>query len=290
MEQKRILWIVAAVGIFLLVVIGSTLILYAPQNNSDPVMVVESQNGAWINPKVVTLSNELKTSEQDVQSERDVQSEQDKAIIETALSTIEGDTSATGTTSPAVSANSLQANDVTVISNGNTTVYSADGVTTIDLNTTTKNTVQQVPFAQTEKAVTSVTTRSTASKPSSTTPPKVSSSPPKVSPAIVVKPAPVKTSVAALVVPQKSINQYWVQAASFISKANAEKARSALSQEKIPAELFTHADTAGITYYRLRVGPYTTKSEAEYWNSLIKLIDNFASAQSYVTNSTAPQA
>ena len=34
MEQKRILWITAAVGIFLLVVLGGALIIYSPQTRA----------------------------------------------------------------------------------------------------------------------------------------------------------------------------------------------------------------------------------------------------------------
>ena len=39
-------------------------------------------------------------------------------------------------------------------------------------------------------------------------------------------------------------------------------------------------------FYRVRVGPYTTKSEAEYWRTRINKIDEFAKAESYVTSTT----
>jgi len=74
----------------------------------------------------------------------------------------------------------------------------------------------------------------------------------------------------------------------FTDKENAENARSILANEKIPAEVFTYRDKNGRTFYRLRVGPYTTESEAQYWNSRIKLIEHFSSTQSYVTNSSKP--
>ena len=45
MEQKRILWIVAAVGIFLLVVVGAALILYAPQKQNS-IQITETNNGS----------------------------------------------------------------------------------------------------------------------------------------------------------------------------------------------------------------------------------------------------
>ena len=37
MEQKRTLWIVAAVGVFLLVVLGAALILYTPQSKQATI-------------------------------------------------------------------------------------------------------------------------------------------------------------------------------------------------------------------------------------------------------------
>lgn len=291
MEQKRILWIVAVVGIFLLVVIGAALILYAPPNNSDPVMAsVQSQRDIWVHPTTERVSNEQKTSGRDEQSKMDTQE-----LAITIPTEIMGDTPVVGTASYPLAPNTLQTHELTVIS-GNTTVYSADGVTSIDLSAANiaKQPLASTTPAQSEKAVTTVTTRlpSTSSatpKAVSSTTPKVASTPaPKAASTPAAKLVPAKKPATALSVVKAPANQYWVQAASFISKKNAEEARSALSREKIPAEVFTHDDARGITYYRVRVGPYTTKSEAEYWNSLIKLIDQFGTTQSYVTNSTMP--
>ena len=69
--------------------------------------------------------------------------------------------------------------------------------------------------------------------------------------------------------------------------AFAEEARNALSAEKIASEIFTYTDSNGTLFYRVRVGPYTTKSEAEYWQSRIALIDKFSSSKTYITDSSA---
>ena len=51
MEQKRILWIVAAVGLFLLVVVGFALILYSPAQKQDPIITSnQSTNDIWSSP------------------------------------------------------------------------------------------------------------------------------------------------------------------------------------------------------------------------------------------------
>jgi hypothetical protein len=59
-----------------------------------------------------------------------------------------------------------------------------------------------------------------------------------------------------------------------------------LDENRIPADIFTYEDNKGKLFFRVRVGPYTTKSEAEYWRTRINKIDTFAKAESYVTSTT----
>lgn len=76
---------------------------------------------------------------------------------------------------------------------------------------------------------------------------------------------------------------WWVQAASFTSLKYADEARNTLGSNKINADVFTYKDSLGKVFYRVRVGPYLTKSEAEYWKSRITQIDDFSKTQSFVT-------
>jgi DedD protein len=92
------------------------------------------------------------------------------------------------------------------------------------------------------------------------------------------KKAPVPAQ--AKTVPKKTVTEYWIQAGSFASKQNAEKARETLAGRYINAEIFTK-DAAGGTSYRVRVGPYQTKTEAEYWLGTIKELPGYAG--SFVT-------
>ena len=181
-----------------------------------------------------------------------------------------------------------QVKDVTVISE-NTKVITSGG-TTIDLtgltvnsatqpvvtqntNTTsqTEKTVvatsnkQSSPTAKVESAKTTSTKNTTTAKASSTT----------------------KTASAKTTTPAPITHKFWIQAGSYSSKKNAEEARNALSAEKIASEIFTYTDSNGTLFYRVRVGPYTTKSEAEYWQSRIALIDKFSSSKTYITDSSA---
>ena len=41
------------------------------------------------------------------------------------------------------------------------------------------------------------------------------------------------------------------------------------------ASLVETKDLSGKTYFRVRVGPYTSKTEADYWLSLVKTIEGF---------------
>ena len=93
----------------------------------------------------------------------------------------------------------------------------------------------------------------------------------------VVKTAPKTESVKT---------QFWVQVAAYGNKKGAEGARSILDENKIPSDIFTFKDNKGKLFYRVRVGPYTTKGEAEYWRSKIIQIYEFSSAESYITSTT----
>ena len=98
-----------------------------------------------------------------------------------------------------------------------------------------------------------------------------------------VKTAPTKTATATTLksdvakpVPTKTVTvtDYWIQTGSFASKINAEKARDSLTARYLKAEIFTKA-VSGATTYRVRVGPYKSKTEADYWLGTVKDIPEF---------------
>ena len=81
--------------------------------------------------------------------------------------------------------------------------------------------------------------------------------------------------------------QFWVQVAAYSNKKGAEGARSILDENKIPSDIFTYRDNKDKLYYRVRVGPYTTKSEAEYWRTkIVKIKDIDNANDSYITSTT----
>ncbi len=311
MEEKRILWISAAVGIFLLIVIGAAWILYAPHKNADSASVLtqEQSENTWILTPQASGSAVAETPNREAS---DTDREVPAHPAGTAPTVLPSDTAALN--APSGSMNTVQSNDLTIISNS-TTVFTKDGVTTIDLTASGRAPEQQVteapagsqnaPDVKTvvpaqsgnelraaETAQTQSVKPATAGTQSAQSTQTQKNAPPAKK-AAAAKPAntaakntgkPKAAAAKTASVPDR----FWVQAASFTDKENAENARSILANEKIPAEVFTYRDKNGKTFYRLRVGPYTTESEAQYWNSRIKLIEHFSSTQSYVTNSSKP--
>jgi cell division septation protein DedD len=274
MEQKRILWIVAAVGVFLLVVIGAALILYSPARQTEPELASAAlQDTTWIRAPL------------------NPQNEQSSGQTASTVSAQTGDTTLTVTSQPTQPAAPQSAQQNTLASGektGDVTVYTenarvySSGVTTIDLNSLKGQNGQDVaasnvqPVSASVEAITKPATAAVAPVAAvSTKAPAVKPAPkPVATPAVIKSPAPLP-------------DQFWVQAASYASKKNADNAREALAVNKIPCEVFTYTDSKSKVYYRVRVGPYASKSEAEYWQSRIALIEEFANTQSYVTNATA---
>jgi cell division protein FtsN len=311
MEQRRILWIVAAVGLFLLVVVGFALILYSPNKNQDPIITQnQSTNDIWastqnaipIDPNYQTpnlqgtpLENIVAlngtqvqqglTSQLDNPTQSGMVQQNQSQEIQTQpylAQPVANGNNVLPSDSMALVGKQVQ--DVTVIS-GNTKVITS-GSTTIDLTGLTVNSTSQPVVTQntntntqTENTVVPASTKTT-----STTSAKASTKTTSTTKASSTKTTAKVSSTAKT---ETLAPKYWIQAGSYSSKKNAEEARSALSAEKIASEIFTYTDANGNLFYRVRIGPYTTKSEAEYWQSRVALIEKFSGAKTYITDSSA---
>ena len=286
MEQNRVLWIVGAVGAFLLVVVGAALLLYSPSRNPDASMTsIQNLDSTWVSQQPLKLEP--------------LQSQQSQGLNTLPVTdsskpnpgTTPLDTEQQTGTEPIP--NSVQSLNVY---SDQTTVISAQ-TTAIDLNDITK--------ASGTGLQTQVPNNSRTSAPAQTGVVKNTVSPstqqlPKTDSAATAKTktpaaAPVKASTASAgnakpsSAAQAISDKYWIQAASFTSKKNAEELRTELSDQKINSEIFTFTDANGVMYYRVRVGPYSTKSEAEYWQTRVALVDSLSTAKTYITNSSAPK-
>lgn len=281
MEQKKTLWIIAAAGAFLLVVLGAAGIIYSPVKNPTPTIASVSPvdkkasnvNTGWINPPADSTNTDN--------------------LIPTT------------TTSDLV----VLADNATVYEMPKTTTSPSSG-TTIDLNSLKNEilseTQAQVQASQPQNINITVnvpeTKTAVVEKPVEIKETKEVKTEAKVAAASESKPAAKtetkttktntvtktvnNTTVTATAKSEAKKTQFWVQVAAYCNKKGAEGARSVLDSNKIPADIFTFKDNKDRLFYRVRVGPYTTKSEAEYWRTRIIKIDEFSKAESYITSTT----
>ena len=298
MEQKRTIWIVLAAGIFLMVVIGAAVILYAPEARKDTTALVQKENGTvWMSPEVAQHKKDELMENSSVVSApvEDVKAVEDTSVVSSIATPAEGTT---------------QIESMTVIATGNTNVYSigTDGPATIDLNNVREVADEPAVKAQNRAAEAAIRETNTvrrnvevsdvlvensykdvskATASSNVRRAERSSSANVSAPVKKAAPAAKKTEAKAPAKVERIPDRFWVQAASYSAKKNADEARSVLEQKKIQCEVFTFTDAKGTLYYRVRVGPYTTRKEAEYWKKKIDEIPLFSKNGSFVTNSSA---
>jgi len=102
----------------------------------------------------------------------------------------------------------------------------------------------------------------------------------------VVKPAPAAPKPAPAPAPRpaakpaqsRTINDFWVQTGAFSAMVRAEDAKELLASKGL-VSIIENREVNGKTWYRVRLGPYTSEREAGYWLSLVKAIDGFADSQ-----------
>ena len=307
MEQKRTLWIMAAVGVFLLVVLGAALILYSPTARSSQTIATvspsnkQTSNG-WVSlapaenettiPQTKMPATEVLSEQTNEVPQQNVVNSEEK-ITRVAELTVYADKATIISNNPNEMNNVVAAvpSSVPEQETAEQTHHTViNNTTTIDINPVisekpvvtpknelTKNTIETTSRKVAEKPVVKQIAKKEVSK-SVSKPKKVTSTKATTSTTATAKVT--KTPAKPKVV------QYWVQVTSLKSKKSAENAREVLDENKITADIFTYKDKKDQLFYRVRVGPYTTKSEAEYWQSKIAKIDTFASSSSYITSTT----
>jgi DedD protein len=86
--------------------------------------------------------------------------------------------------------------------------------------------------------------------------------------------APAQSAAAAA----KNWSAYWVQAGSFSSKNRADSAKETLAAKGITS-IIENNELGGKIWYRVRIGPYTSQNEADYWLALIQTLEGFEQSQ-----------
>lgn len=296
MEQKKTLLIIAAVGAFLLAVLGAACIIYTPNakpySNVTSVSPVEKHQNTttsgWTNPPVEDTSDHtlpVPGNTQDLPATAKVSDMVVFADNATVYDMNKNEVSSNNVSNPEATTIDLSALKREI------TQETPSSVQPQNINITVN-----IPETKTETISTITTTPEYKPTPKAPVQPPKDSAPKakpaenkkveqkKTEPAKTTKPAK-NTTVTPNPAPKK-VTQYWVQVAAYGSKKGAEEARSVLDENKIQADIFTYKNNKDKLFYRVRVGPYTTKSEAEYWCSKISKIDDFAKAESFVTSTS----
>jgi len=129
-------------------------------------------------------------------------------------------------------------------------------------------------------------------RPSTAAVPDVSRTPPvSTAPAASTRPAAAATPAARpaaaatapatatrQAAPARTINDYWVQTGAFSAMVRAEDAKELLASKGI-ISIIENRIVDGRIWYRVRLGPYTSENEANYWLALVKTIDGFGESQ-----------
>ncbi|MDR3276329.1 MAG: SPOR domain-containing protein [Treponema sp.] len=263
MEKKKLLFVAISVGVFLTIVIGAAILILSPtwtgpQGTGTPLAstqpVLPGQTG--------TGSAPLTT----------VPSTGSPAVVDPADMVRNGGDLQSLQTPPAVSATAGTAAEGAPA--GSEFHISGGAAATSPV-------VITVPKPATLTASGSPAAKS-SDTPASPEPPAASgtssggaSSPAPVStPAAAVQPAPKPAAPAA---PQ-TYTAYWVQTGSFSNKLWADQARETLTSKGI-SSVIENRVVDGVFWYRVRVGPYTSSNEANYWLALIKTIEGFENSQ-----------
>ena len=113
-------------------------------------------------------------------------------------------------------------------------------------------------------------------------------------PAATVASKPATTTTSAIAAAQtqakpastqtKVYNDYWIQTGAFSTITNAEGVKATLSSKGITS-IIENREVEGKTVFRVRVGPYISQNEANYWLALIKSINGFEDSQVRQTQS-----
>ena len=280
MEQKKTLWIIAAVGVFLLVVLGVPAILHYPSRNQipayasiSPVEKINSSSGWTKNTADVSAPVSLPSQDLASAKVNDLVVLADNATVYSQNTT----TSSNGATT--IDLNALK-NELITEQQAAAQPQNINITVNLPETKTTETKTVITPYQETAATVKAAETKPVENVVKTVQ--KVETKTTKTAKTTASAPAAEKVEKTE---PKKT--QFWVQVAAYSNKKGAEEARSVLDENKIPSDIFTYRDNKDKLYYRVRVGPYTTKSEAEYWRTrIIKISDIDNANDSYITSTT----
>ena len=255
MEQKKLLWIVAAISVFVLVIFGFALVIYSPPKTAETEMqtasaVIPGQSAEIARRNAAAVDPDSWVKNPDVTPGLDTE-----IVPSSGAESITSINSAYG---------AREAEKHSRAETGESASSPTETISVRDLAT------RQAQEERSSRPAASAAARLERNN-------QPSSSKPSASPARRQEAKPAAPA-------RQPVVEYWIQTGSFSSKLNAESARKMLAERYLNAEIFTK-EIDGAQTYRVRVGPYTDKDEADYWLGTITETPEFSG--SYVSRVTA---
>jgi DedD protein len=230
MEKKKLLLIAISVGVFLVIVIGASILVFSPRTPSPAAAAAA---------KPIPAGNVEETGNSNLPASVDA--------IELVKNSVD-----------------IQGLEIPPEGNPQDDIFYIYGETSED--TVTVNRTSSGSGAS-NRLVVDVPRPVTAAVPDA----------PRVTVAAPARQTPTATPAAAApkaAAQEKPRDNFWVQTGSFSTIARAEGVKDTLASKGITS-LVENRDMDGKTFFRVRVGPYTSKNEADYWLALIKSIQGF---------------
>jgi DedD protein len=258
MEKKKLLLVAVSVGVFLVIVISASILIFTPKPFGGEGRAVTRT----VNPGTVTSTPKpipAGTGAKGIDGGASLQQEP-----VTPARTQPASADVVDMVRNADGLLGLQEPPPSAAGQGNN--YHINGENTVSIDVRPR-TAAGVPAPKTS----TVAKAAPVTKPAAAKPAAAAAKPPAAKPA-AEKPAAAKPAAARV------NNDYWVQIGAFSAQVRAEGVKEMLASKGITT-IIDDRNVDGQTMYRVRVGPYTSETEAGYWLALVKEIDGFSDSQ-----------
>ena len=254
-EMKKMLLVAVSVGVFLLITITAAILLLTPKNGIEEAAFSSSHPYPAVRTQpVIEYTND--TQPQEIVQDTNTDANRDTTIVSIIGDRNNGDSLTINIPRPSAAAVPDTAAAQPTASN---TASSAPAVTTAAATTAAAK-----PAAAATTARPAATTTTTQTAPAA-------------------RPAAASSSASASTARQpataRSINNdFWVQTGAFSAMVRSEDAKEQLASKGITS-IIENRIVDGRIWYRVRLGPYTSENEANYWLALVQSIDGFTESQ-----------
>jgi DedD protein len=263
MEKKKLLLVAVSVGVFLVITISAAILIFTPKNAGNAAAAPASRSVPSYAAGTPGTPQGLGTESPEIQDTRTPPRTQPASVD--AADMVRNADGIQGIQTPP-QAQAIQENNFYI--NGDKPGESY--------------TIEKSGEGSSAKVVINVPKPGTAAVPDSPArgrpAAKQNAAPPKPAARARAKPAAESAKKKPAAEPARNHRDYWVQTGAFSAKVRAEGVRETLASKGI-SSIIENRDIDGKTWYRVRVGPYTSENEAGYWLSLVKSIDGFADSQ-----------